>query len=50
MSESWYKRFKKWICDNFGHRPEKETWEFDGHLIGCCKRCGVVYRIKKLSD
>lgn len=50
MRESWHEIFKRWICKHFGHRPEKSKWEHEGFLIGCCKRCRVVYTIKKLDN
>ena len=49
MKQHWIERLNMWICKQIGHKKTKgkETWEHNGSIRSVCKRCGVVYSIKK---
>jgi hypothetical protein len=42
MKETWVMKWKRTLCNVFGHQPV-HRWEYGGHWHGECKRCRTLY-------
>lgn len=42
MSQTWFERFRFWLCEKVGHVLLRGGWIYNGHYHRQCSWCGRI--------